>query len=164
LIIVIPLLIVSLVLLTIISVGLSRNGIDKVAKELLGFKINQILTETETQVKNLELFKDRPDYEKYVKDVKRGIINYSIGITKEGIESVVYIDSNGIIKMTTAKTLKKDQEADFFYKMQHDESEPSEDRKGWITFEIDNSKMVGFYRHFKEWNWYILLFSYSNSK
>jgi len=165
-IIVVPLLLVSLIILTITSVGLAYNGISIVAKEFLGYKINQIVQKAENEVENLKRLKkdlglNEESYKEFYKITLQNIIDYSHSITKKDIETVVAIDSNGIIKISTDPFLKPGEEADFFDKMKHGDDEDPEIRKGWISFDVNNLRRVGFYRYFAEWDWYILLSAYS---
>ena len=87
LLIVIPLLMVSMILLTMISLGFARNGIDKIAKEFLGYKINEIIQKPPNEVKNLK--KLNLYTSPYVENIKEGIEQYSRSITKENIESFI---------------------------------------------------------------------------
>lgn len=153
LIIVIPLLMGSMIILTIISIGFSRNGINKIAKEFLGYKINEIIQKCNNDIQDVKELGRYDD--EMIAVIKRGIEQYSQSITKENIESVVAIDSKGIIRMSTDPFLKVDDEADFFHELQYSEN-------NWITFKVKNFKKVGFYKYFKEWDWYFLLSAYSN--
>lgn len=153
LIIVIPLLMGSMVILTIISIGFSRNGINKIAKEFLGYKINEIIQKCNNDIQDV---KELGHYdEEMIRALKIGIEEYSSSIIKKDIESVVAIDSKGIVKMSTDPFLQVDDEVDFFHKMQYSD-------RDWITFEVKNFKKVGFYRYFEEWDWYFLLSAYTH--
>lgn len=152
LIVVVPLLMVSMILLTIISVGFARNGINKVAKEFLGYKINEIIqkaTNEVTNLKKLDLYTPI-----YIENIKQGVEQYSMSITKKDIESVIAIDSNGIIQMSTDPFMETGKEVSFFSEMKASD-------RGWISFELNKLNKVGFYRYFEEWDWYVLLSVYS---
>ncbi len=157
LIIVIPLIMVSMILLTTIAVGFARSGINKVAKEFLGYKINQITQKADSELKNVEeldvsLLKDPV----YVNSIKQSVRDYCISITKKDIESVIAIDSRGIVQMSTDDFIKTGQEADFFYEIKSN-------AKGWIGFKVNNLDKVGYYIYFPPWDWYILLSVYSKN-
>ena len=143
---------VSMMLLTIISLGFARNGIDKVAKEFLGYKINEIIQKSNNEVKSLKKLDLYTPL--YIENIKESIQLYSKSITKENIESVVAVDSKGIVRMSTDPFLSVDQEVDFFYEMKSAD-------KGWISFKLNGLDKVGFYRYFEEWDWYFLLSVYS---
>jgi class 3 adenylate cyclase/HAMP domain-containing protein len=146
---------VSMILLTIIAVGFARNGINKVTKEFLGYKINQIIQKANNELKNLEEL-DLQNDPTYVDSVKMGIKDYCISIIKKDIESVVAIDSKGIVQMSTDDFIKTGEEADFFYEIKSN-------TKGWISFNVNKIAKVGYYIYFQPWDWYILLSVYSNT-
>lgn len=149
--IVIPLLIVSLIILTIVSIGFARNGINKVAKEFLGYKINEIIQKTNNSiddVKKLGLYNDE-----MIESIKNNIEEYATSITRKD-ESVLAIDSKGIVKLSTDPLLKKGDEIKFFDKLRNSD-------KDWISYEINNVQKVGYYSYFKEWDMYFLLSVYS---
>ena len=153
LIIVVPLLMVSMIILTLFSVGFARNGIDKVAKEFLGYKINQIIQRAGNEVASLKAL-DRYTPE-FIDAAKQGIEDYSKSIIKNEIESVVAVDSNGVVQMSTDSFLKVGDKVDFLYQLKASD-------RGWLSFKIKKFDKVGFYRYFEEWDWFILLSAYSN--
>lgn len=143
----------SMIILTIISIGFSRNGINKIAKEFLGYKINEIIQKCNNDIQDV---KELGHYdEEMIRALKSGIEEYSRSITKKDIESVVAIDSKGIVRMSTDPFITVDEEIDFFHKMQYSD-------KDWITFDVKNFNKVGFYRYYEEWDWYFLLSAYTH--
>ncbi len=153
LIIVIPLLIGSMIILTITSIGFSRNGISKIAKEFLGYKINEIIQKSNNDIQDV---KELGHYNDEMKEViQSGIEQYSRSIIKKDIESVVAIDSKGIIKMSTDPFLKVDDEFEFFHMFEYSDD-------NWISFKVKNLKKVGYFLYFEEWDWYFLLSAYSH--
>ncbi|OHD07012.1 MAG: hypothetical protein A2086_00435 [Spirochaetes bacterium GWD1_27_9] len=151
---VIPLIFVSMILLTVISVGLARNGITKIATEFLGYKINEIIQKANNEMQNLKQseFKDDPAF---LEEVKKGIEEYARSITKKDIESVIAVDSNGIVRLSTDNFLPVGEEVRFFNKFNTGES-------NWIIFNVKGITKVGFYKYFAEWDYYFLLSVYSS--
>lgn len=153
LLVVIPLLLVSMVLLTILSVGFARAGITKVATEFLGYKTNEIIQKATNEVENLKQteFKDDPGF---ITEVQKSIEMYAASITKPDIESFIAVDSNGIVKLSTDGFFVTGKEIDFF-------SEITSSSGNWISFETNGLRKVGFYKYFEEWDYYFLLSVYS---
>lgn len=153
--VILPLFIVSIIIITVFSLGFARNGIDKIAKELLGYKINQIIQKALNDIQNLDQL-ELTEFEKniYLESIKENLLNFCKRITKPEIESVIAIDSKGIVKLSTDMFLKPGANINFFNNIQYSE-------KGWIRFKVHGLEKVGFYRYFKEWDWYILLSVYS---
>jgi adenylate cyclase len=154
LIVVIPLLTVSMVLLTIVSVGLARNGITKIATEFLGYKINEIDQKASSEVANLKQSDFKND-NAFVDEVKKGIEGYAGSITKKNIESFIAVDSSGIVRLSTDSFMPVGQTVEFFYLFNADKS-------NWITFKVNGLDKVGFYKYFPEWDYYFLLSVYSS--
>ncbi|MBN2544645.1 MAG: adenylate/guanylate cyclase domain-containing protein [Spirochaetes bacterium] len=153
LIVALPLFLVSMILIAVISLGLAKSGIDKVARELLGYKINQILQRAQSELESLEELNLRDfegNREIYINSIKHNVEEYSSNITKPQIESVIAVDSNGIVKMSTDPFFSTGSEIDFFNQMKYSD-------KGWVKFKIRGFEKVGFYRYFEEWDWYFLL-------
>ena len=145
---------VSMIFLTVISVGFARNGITKVTTEFLGYKINEIIQKASNEVANLKEsdFKDNPIF---LEQVKKGVESYAGSIIKKNIESFVAIDSNGIVRLSTDDFMLTGKEISFFHKFVESDS-------SWITFKVNGLDKVGFYKYFKEWDYYFLLSVYSN--
>lgn len=154
LLIVIPILMVSMIFLTIVSVGFARAGITKLATEFLGYKINEIVQKAANEVENLKEseFKDNS---LFVEEVKKGIEAYAESITKKDIESFIAVDLKGIIRLSTDSFLKVGTEIDFFNLFQVKES-------NWIKFKVKGIPKVGFYKYFPEWEYYFLLSVYTS--
>jgi len=154
LLVVIPLLMVSMIFLTIVSVGFARSGITKLATEFLGYKINEIIQKASNEVANLKEseFKDNPVF---VEEVKKGIEAYAQSITKPDIESFIAVDTKGIVRLSTDSFIKVGTEIDFFNLFQTKESD-------WISFKVKGMQKVGFYKYFPEWDYYFLLSVYSS--
>lgn len=144
----------SMILLTNISYGFAKNGITKVATDFLGYKINEIIQKANNETQNLKSseFKDDPAF---IEEVKKGVEEYAKSITKANIESVVAINANGTVKLSTDDFLPVEKEIDFFYKFSGGES-------NWITFKVNGLEKVGFYKYFAEWDYYFLLSVYSS--
>ncbi len=151
--IVLPLLIASLVLLSAISIGFSRNGITKIATEFLGYKINQVLQRAANEVQNLK----GSDFENdpvFIEEVKKGLESYAASIIKQQIESFTAIDNKGVIVLSTDSFLPVDKEIDFYDKFVTKDGD-------WVSFKIDGVERVGFYGYFAEWDYYFLISVYA---
>ncbi|MCG8570352.1 MAG: HAMP domain-containing protein [Spirochaetes bacterium] len=154
LLVVIPLLTVSLILLTILSIGFARTGITKVATEFLGYKMNEIVQKATNEMENL----DSINFEiegagsrvTFVEEIKNSISLYAASITKQNIESFMAIDSNGVVKLSTDSLIKVDTQVDFFDVIKSSES-------NWIKFKSNGIERVGFKKYFEEWDYFFLL-------
>ncbi len=151
--IVLPLLIASLVILSVLSIGFSRNGITKIASEFLGYKINQVIQKANNEVENLKT-SDFKDDILFIDEVKKGIELYAGSIIKQQIESFVAIDDKGVVTLSTDPFLKIGSEVDFFDKLTSKNGD-------WISFKLQGVDKVGFYGYFEEWNYYFLISVYS---
>jgi len=154
LLVVIPLSTVSLIFLTMMSVGFSKAGITKVASEFLGYKINQIIMKANTEVDNLKNseYKDDPTFQD---EVKKSVQYYAASINKADIESFIAIDSRGTVQLSTDSFYPAGSQIDFFNQIKSSDT-------NWISFKSAGTNKVGYYKYYTEWDYYFLVSVYSS--
>jgi len=151
---IIPLVVASLLFLSIMSVGYARSGVTKVATEFLGYKMNQVVNKAITEIENLKN-SEFADNKLFQEEVRKTVEQYAGSISKQDIESFIAIDSKGVIQLSTDNFLKTGDEIDFMYLLNKSDS-------NWVSFKTKGVSRVGFFKYFKEWDYYFLLIAYSN--
>ena len=147
-----------MIILTVLSVGLARVGITKVATEFLGYKINEIVQKANNEMKSLESLKFDDNSEgsriNFEDEIKNSVESYAASITKQDIESFIAIDSDGTVILSTDPFYDPGDEVDFFDIVKSSES-------NWISFTNNGIDKVGFQKYFEPWDYYFLLSVYS---
>lgn len=137
-----------------ISIGFSRAGITKIASEFLGYKISQIVAKADTETDNLKNseFRDDPIFQE---EVKKSVELYAGAISKPEVETFLAVDSRGIVRLSTDPFNPAGSSIDFFTVIKASEN-------NWIVFKTGNAEKVGYYRYYKEWDYYFIISVYSS--
>jgi adenylate cyclase len=148
--IVLPLLIVTLVLSSIASSLSARNGITRVAVELLAFKAQDMQSYLENQW-NLLVENDLSEQSVYVQAAQRAALSYAQSLLSSDTEIILALDSGNRLVLTTSGDMLEPEE------QQELESLRMEATQGWVELSLAGVPRVGYGFSFEPFDWYCLV-------
>jgi adenylate cyclase len=148
--IVLPLLIVTLVLSSIASSLSARNGITRVAVELLAFKAQDMQSYLENQW-NLLVENDLEEQGVYIQAAQRSALTYAQSLLSSNTEIILALDGGERPVFTTSATALGDR----------DQQELASLRKrvaqGWVELSLAGAPRVGYGFTFEPFGWFCLV-------
>ncbi|AHC13867.1 adenylate/guanylate cyclase domain-containing protein [Salinispira pacifica] len=98
--VVLPVMIVSIVLVGASSFFLATSGINRIAREFLGFKINQLETYAVNQYRLL-VDNGLQNSEEFIQATKGSVQDYASSLTRSGSERIFAVDADGNLEMNS---------------------------------------------------------------
>jgi class 3 adenylate cyclase/HAMP domain-containing protein len=148
--IVLPLLIITLVLSSIASSLSARNGITRVAVELLAFKAQDMKGYLENQW-NLLVENQLDRQREYILTVQRGALTYAHSLISSETELLFALDRNDQMVLRTRDTPLTDQERQELTDLRGKQTE------GWVELSIAGAQRVGHAFTFEPFGWFFLV-------
>jgi len=148
--IVLPLLIVTLVLSSIASSLSARNGITRVAVELLAFKAQDMQSYLENQW-NLLVENDLEEQSVYVQAAQRSALTYAQSLLSSATEIILAVDSGNRLVFATGGAALGDQDRE---ELAYLRSRPAQ---GWIELSLAEAPRVGYGFTFEPFGWFCLV-------
>jgi len=148
--IVLPLLIVTLVLSSIASSLSARNGITRVAVELLAFKAQDMQSYLENQW-NLLVENDLEEQNVYIQAAQRAALSYARSLLSSDTEIILALDSGNRLVLTTSGDALEDQDRQVLTSLQ------SQAKQGWVELSLTGAPRVGYGIAFEPFGWYCLV-------
>lgn len=148
--IVLPLLIITLVLSSIASSLSARNGITRVAVELLAFKAQDMKGYLENQW-NLLVENQLDRQSEYILTVQRGALTYAHSLISSETELLFALDRNDQMVLRTRDTPLTDQERQELTDLRGEQTE------GWVELSIAGAQRVGHAFTFEPFGWFFLV-------
>jgi class 3 adenylate cyclase/HAMP domain-containing protein len=148
--IVLPLLIITLVLSSIASSLSARNGITRVAVELLAFKAQDMQGYLENQW-NLLVENQLDRQSEYILTVQRGALTYALSLISSETELLFALDRSNQMVLTTTETPLTDQERQELADLRGEQTE------GWVELSIAGAQRVGHAFTFEPFGWFFLV-------
>ncbi|MCX8059361.1 MAG: Cache 3/Cache 2 fusion domain-containing protein [Spirochaetes bacterium] len=145
----IPLIVFPLLFIAVLSTKTANDGITKVAKEFLSFKLEDMYKNISYQYDILEETNLLNDQE-MLKKTYDGIEEYSrtIKLSKTGYIEVISFE--GFVVISPRNKGANIKNSELFNKIIKNEF-------GWIEYKSDNVQRVGMYISFSPWKWYIVI-------
>jgi len=148
--IVLPLLVVSLVLSSIASSLSARNGLTRVAVELLAFKAQDMKSYLENQW-NLLVENELQERSVYVQAAQRAALNYAQSLLSSDTEIILALDSGNRQVFATGGAALGDQD------LQELASLRGRETQGWVELSLAGTPRVGYGFDFEPFGWFCLL-------
>jgi adenylate cyclase len=148
--VVLPLLIVTLVLSSIASSLSARNGITRVAVELLAFKAQDMEGYLENQW-NLLVENDLEEQGVYVQAAQRAALDYARSLLSRDTEIVLALDDENRLVFTTGVTALGDQDRQELASLR------SRATQGWAELTLEGTPRVGYGFIFEPFGWFCLV-------
>ncbi len=150
LLIVLPLLIAALVLSTIASSLSARNGITRVAVELLAFKAQDMSSYLESQW-NLLVDNELSRSAEFIAAAQRAALSYAQSLVASDTELIFALDEEGQTVLQTGELSLGEQERSALARLRR------ENRQGWIELAVGGVQRVGHAFTFEPFGWYVLV-------
>ncbi|MFW6137642.1 MAG: adenylate/guanylate cyclase domain-containing protein [Spirochaetota bacterium] len=149
LLVVLPLMIFPLALAGITSYISAKEGVTKVAREFLSYKVTEMYKYCRRQ-QDILIETGLAEQEVYSNLARKSAIDYAKAIRLSETGFFMGINSSGEILFPPSQEENNVSEAEFFKTMKKSSA-------GLINFTYRHSRRVGYYMYFKPWDWYILL-------
>ncbi|MBA7482766.1 hypothetical protein ES707_18265 [subsurface metagenome] len=148
--IVLPLLIITLVLSSVASSLSARNGITRVAVELLAFKAQDMKSYLENQW-NLLVENQLDRQSEYILTVQRGALTYAHSLISSDTELLFALDRNDQMVLTTRDISLTGKERQELADLRVEQTE------GWVELSIAGAQRVGHAFNFEPFGWFFLV-------
>ncbi len=149
------LVVIPILLLTSLFIGLtayysSTNGITSIAKEFLGYKLNEIYKYASRQsslVKEMNLTNDQL----LIENSKQSVLDYSRTVLTSETGAFLALKSDGSVDIATITNIRQADASNILKIIGNKTS-------GWIEFFISGRSKVGVFINYAEWSDYLLIF------
>jgi adenylate cyclase len=148
--IVLPLLIVTLVLSSIASSLSARNGITRVAVELLAFKAQDLQGYLQNQW-NLLVENDLEEQNVYIQATKRAALSYARSLLSRDTEIILALDSSNRLVFSTSGGPLEEQDRRVLATLREEAAQ------GWIELSLAGVPRVGYGFAFEPFGWFCLV-------
>jgi adenylate cyclase len=148
--IVLPLLIVTLVLSSIASSLSARNGITRVAVELLAFKAQDLQGYLQNQW-NLLVENDLEEQNVYIQATKRAALSYARSLLSRDTEIILALDSSNRLVFSTSGGSLEEQDRQVLAALREEAAQ------GWIELSLAGVPRVGYGFAFEPFGWFCLV-------
>ena len=148
--IVLPLLIVTLVLSSIASSLSARNGITRVAVELLAFKAQDLQSYLENQW-NLLVENDLEEQNVYIQAAQRTAFGYARSLLSRDTEMILALDSSNRLVFSTGADALDEQDLQTLASLREEAA------LGWVELTLAEEPRVGYGIAFEPFGWFCLV-------
>jgi adenylate cyclase len=148
--VVLPLIVTPLVLIALASIFTARNGITRVATEFLRFKAEELAKYAQSQWTILEEngLSDRPEF---LDASRQAIESFAKSIIRSESETILAIDSSGVVAMTTGGAAPSADETRALAAL------ASRNAEGWQQVRIGGAARVAQAVPIDQFGWYVLI-------
>jgi len=147
---VLPLLIVTLVLSSIASSLSARNGLTRIAVQLLAFKAQDLQSYLDSQW-NLLVENRLDDQSVYIQAAQRAALSYARSLRSSETEIILAIDASNRLTFSTGTTPAAELDTRELTGIRDRSAE------GWIEFSLGGSPRVGYGFAFQPFGWYCVV-------
>jgi adenylate cyclase len=148
--IVLPLLIVTLVLSSIASSLSARNGITRVAVELLAFKAQDMEGYLENQW-NLLVENDLEEKSVYIQAAQHAALSYAQSLLSRETEIILALDSDNRLVFSTSGDALEEQDRQVLASLREEAAQ------GWVELSLAEAPRVGYGFAFEPFGWFCLV-------